>query len=72
MTVQMKTNPFKIGDRVEFTPNNHAYGWTCHSFDRMRLKPGNTGVITRIDKGMYLFLDDDRGGLHWECFQLSK
>jgi hypothetical protein len=37
----------------------------------MRLKPGDTAIITRIDKDVYLFLDDDRGGLHWECFERS-
>ena len=72
MALQQEANPFKIGDRVEFTPNEHAYGWTCHSFDRMRLKPGDTGIITRIAKDVYLYLDDERGGLHWECFQLVK
>jgi hypothetical protein len=33
------------------------------------LKPGDTGFITRIDKESYLYLDDDRGGFHWECFK---
>jgi hypothetical protein len=44
-------------------------GWEWPTFDRVRLKPGNIGVITRIDKGMYLYLDDERGGFHWECFK---
>ena len=64
-----KSCPFKIGDRVMFLPDKHTYGWTGPSFERLRLKPGETGVITRIDKETYIFLDDDRGGLHWECFQ---
>ena len=60
--------PFKIGQRVVFKPNEHASGWSQHSFERLRLNPGDIGVITRIDEGKYLFLNDDRGGFHWECF----
>jgi hypothetical protein len=71
MAEEQKPNQFKIGDQVRFTPDEHAYGWTWPSFERMRLKPGDTAIITRIDKDVYLFLDDDRGGLHWECFERS-
>jgi len=60
--------PFKLGQRVVFTPNQHAIGWTYPSFDRLRLKPGDAGTITRIENDDYLFLDDERGGFHWECF----
>jgi hypothetical protein len=69
MTVQQQVNPFKVGDRVRFVPDEHAFGWAWSSFDRLRLQPGDTGTVTRIDKDMYLYLDDDRGGFHWECFQ---
>ena len=61
--------PFKLGDVVKFTPDEHAYGWTWPSFGNMRLKPGDTGTITRISQGKYIYLDDERGGLHWECFK---
>jgi hypothetical protein len=64
--------PFKIGDQVKFVPDEHACGWTWSSFDRMRLKPGDTGIVTRIEKEVYLYLDDDRGGLHWECFHEAE
>jgi hypothetical protein len=69
MTEAQRVNPFKIGDRVRFAPNAHAYGWAWSSFDRMRLQPGDTGVVTRIGKDVYLYLDDERGGIHWECFE---
>jgi ATP-dependent exoDNAse (exonuclease V) alpha subunit len=69
MAIERIPSPFKIGDRVEFAPNEHAYGWTCHSFERLKLKPGDIGFITRIEGEVYIFLDDDRGGLHWECFK---
>jgi hypothetical protein len=62
-------NPFKIGDRVTFDPNDHAIGWAWPSFDQLRLKPGDTGIVTRIEKEAYLYLDDDRGGFSWECFK---
>lgn len=66
---QQKVNPFKIGDQVTFAPDDHTVGWSWSSFDRLRLHPGDTGIITRISKEDYLYLDDDRGGFHWECFK---
>lgn len=26
-------------------------------------------MITRMSADEYLYLDDDRGGVHWECFK---
>jgi ATP-dependent exoDNAse (exonuclease V) alpha subunit len=69
MTEKQSVNPFKLGDRVIFTPNERSIGWEWPTFDRVRLKPGDSGVVTRIDKGAYLYLDDERGGFHWECFK---
>jgi hypothetical protein len=66
---EQKANPFKIGDHVIFAPDEHIVGWSWSSFDRLRLEPGDTGIVTRIDKGMYLYVDDDRGGFHWQCFK---
>ena len=62
-------NPFHIGERVTFAPDDRTVGWAWSSFDRLRFKPGDTGTVTRIDQGVYLYLDDDRGGFHWECFK---
>jgi hypothetical protein len=72
MAVLQKRNPFKIGDRVVFAPDEHVVGWAWPTFDRVRLKPGDIGVVTRIEKGECLHLDDDRGGFHWECFQPDR
>jgi hypothetical protein len=69
MTDIAKANPFKVGDRVRFAPDDHAHGWSWPTYEGVRLKPGDTGVVTRIGNGNYLYLDDDRGGFHWECFQ---
>ena len=38
-------------------------------FERFRLKPWDTGLITRISQEDYLYLGDDRGGFHCECFK---
>jgi hypothetical protein len=69
MSDEQKANPFKIGDRVTFAPDEHTVGWSWSSFERLRLKAGDTGIVTRVDKGTYVYVDDDRGGLHWECFK---
>jgi hypothetical protein len=69
MTDVQTMNPFHIGDRVTFSPDDRTVGWAWSSFDRLRLQPGDTGTVTRIDQEVYLYLDDDRGGFHWECFK---
>ncbi|MGA3211762.1 MAG: hypothetical protein ABSD20_10685 [Terriglobales bacterium] len=61
-------SPFKVGDRVTFTPDAHAVGWFQHSWEKFRLKPGDAGTVTRIADGRYIYVDDERGGYHWQCF----
>jgi hypothetical protein len=70
--IENTANPFKIGDRVEFAPNAQAYGWSWSSFKRLRIEPGDIGVVTRIEKDAYIYLDDDRGGFHWQCFKRAS
>jgi hypothetical protein len=60
MIENQSTNPFKIGDRVVFAPDERSMGWDWPIFGRVRLKPGDSGVITRIEKDVYLYLDDER------------
>ncbi len=67
-----QTCPFKVGDRVTFLPDKRTYEWTWPSFAVVKLKPGDTGVITRIAQDVYIYLDNERGGLHWECFQFAS
>jgi len=69
MTDAVNKNPFKVGDRVVFSPSEHTIGWEWSSFERLRLKPGDIGVVTSIEKGDYLYLDDRRGGFHWQNFR---
>jgi hypothetical protein len=63
------TNPFKVGDQVRCEPSDHATGWSWPTFERVRLNPGDTGIVTRIREENYLYIDDERGGFHWECFK---
>jgi len=65
-------NPFKLGDCVVFDPDERAIGWSWSSFERLRLKPGDAGVVARIAGNNYLYLDDERGGFHWECFRAAR
>jgi len=64
-------NPFKVGDRVVFEPDARVIGWSWPTFDGCRLQPGDHGVVTRISQDQYLYLDDGRGGFHWQCFKLD-
>lgn len=61
--------PFKLGDRVKFVPGERTIGWHQHSFKRLGISIGYVGVVTRIEKGMYIYLDDDRGGFSWDNFK---
>ncbi len=72
MREKQLSNPFKIGDKVTFAPNEHTIGWAWSSLDRLMLKPGDTGIVTRVDREDYLYLDDGRGGFHWECFKSTS
>jgi hypothetical protein len=63
---------FKIGDFVVFCPDERTVGWSYPTFDRVKLKPGDSGTVTRIERGMYLYLDGDRGGFHWQCFRAQS
>ena len=40
-------NPFKIGGQVVFAPDERTVGWEWPTFERIRLKPGDVGVITQ-------------------------
>jgi hypothetical protein len=66
-----RTNPFKIGDRVIFDPDARTIGWTWSSFDRLRIHPGDVGLVTKIVDDC-IAIDDDRGGFHWECFKRAE
>lgn len=64
----MQENPFKVGDKVMFAPDERTIGWTYPSFDRLRIHPGDVGIVTRI-VGDIILIDDERGGFSWHCFK---
>jgi hypothetical protein len=43
-------NPFKIGEKVAFVPDERTVGWTWSTFERIKLKPWDVGIITRIER----------------------
>ena len=61
--------PFKVGDRVIFSLDEQATGWAPSTLKRARMKPGDAGMVTRIHLGQYLYVDDERGGFHWKCYE---
>ena len=63
--------PFKVGEIVIFSPSDHCRGWHQESFERLRIYPGYKGRITRIEKGKFIYLDDDKGGFNWIEFNKS-
>jgi hypothetical protein len=68
MTGQKAENPFKVGDKVVFSPSEHDIGWTWSSFDRLRIHPGDVGTVTKIVNDI-IYIEDERGGFHWECYK---
>jgi hypothetical protein len=66
--------PFHVGDKVRFIPDDHTVGWTQHFWGtpKIRLHPGDIGVVTRIENDRDVFLDDDRGGFHWNLYELVE
>jgi hypothetical protein len=61
-------NPLKIGDKVIFSPNAHAIGWSWSSFERLHIEPGDVGIVTQI-VGNIIYIDEGRGGFHWGTFR---
>jgi hypothetical protein len=68
MMTNVLLNPFSVGDRVTFAPDDHTIGWTYPSFDELRIHPGDTGAVTRIVNDL-IYIDDDRGGFSWYCWK---
>jgi hypothetical protein len=68
-------NPFRVGDKVQFVPNEHAQGWSW--FGPGTIQPNDVGVVSRVQNDAYLYIkrteaDADSpevGGFHWECFR---
>ena len=67
------SNPFQIGDEVQFVPNERAKGWS--SFGPGTIQPNDIGIISRLQDRDYIFIKRDGadlpevGGFHWQCFR---
>jgi ATP-dependent exoDNAse (exonuclease V) alpha subunit len=71
----MSDNPFKIGDKVQFVPNERAQGWSW--FGPGTIQPNDIGIISRIQDRDYLYIKcidsspdgKEVGGFYWSCFR---
>lgn len=72
----MHTNPFKVGDKVRFVPNERAQGWSWFGPGTIQLN--DIGIVRRIKDQNYLYITQTNcaesssvevGGFHWECFE---
>jgi len=73
--MQSSSNPFQLGDTVQFVPNERAQGWSW--FGPGTIQPNDVGVVCRIEDNAYLYIkrigsgtdSSEVGGFHWECFR---
>ena len=64
--------PFKVGDRVVYSPDYR--GIYLESNSPVRLEPGKTYVVNEVQKGEYIIVagyHHPLGGLHWTSFKLA-
>lgn len=59
--------PFKIGDRVKFTPSDRTRG-LYQNIESHGLIPGNIYKIVKIKDGTYLYFSEG-GGWPWNEFE---
>lgn len=56
--------PFKVGDRVRFTPSERTKG-LYQNIERFGIREGEVLIIRKIKKGVYLYFDHQKGGWPW-------
>lgn len=66
------SNPFQVGDKVQFVPNERAQGWSW--FGPGTIQPNDVGIICRLESHEYVYIKRESdglevGGFHWECFR---
>lgn len=64
-------NPFKIGDVVRFTPSAGFAGYRGKVVEG-GIAEGFEGEISSIRDKVYLFFEEDRGGVHYSEFTLVR
>lgn len=65
-------NPFKIGDRVVFAPDERTTGWYQHSFERWGMLPGDEGIVTRILGDKVEINNNPNTMLHWTQYRMAN
>jgi len=73
--VDSLSNPFQLGDKVRFVPNERARGWSC--FGPETIQPDDIGIVSRIQNDAYLYIkliadhpdSPEVGGFQWQCFR---
>jgi hypothetical protein len=72
-TMEVNSNPFRIGDKVQFVPNQRAQGWSW--FGPGTIQPNDVGIVSRIQDKNSIYItrnglaDSEVGGFHWTCFR---
>lgn len=59
--------PYSVGDKVRFTPSERTKG-LYQDIERFGLELNQVATIREIRHGIYLYFDDERGGLPWNEF----
>lgn len=63
--------PFRVGDRVIFTPSERTRG-LYQNIESFGVRLGETLVIREIKNGLYLYFDDGAGGWPWTEFTMLE
>lgn len=63
--------PFKIGDKVKFTPSERTKG-QYQNIEGFGLEENKDYIIREIKDSIYLYFDDGKGGFPWNEFKSSN
>jgi hypothetical protein len=59
--------PFRVGDKVRFTPSSRTSG-LYQDIARFGVRPGDERVVEEIREGVYLYFAGGQGGWPWNEF----
>jgi hypothetical protein len=63
--------PFKVGDKVQFTPSKRTKG-LYQDIERFGVHVGEVLTITEIKDGTYLYFGSNKGDWPWSEFTRVK
>lgn len=67
ITDKTQACPFRVGDRVRFTPSERTRG-LYQDIRSFGIGIGEEVIIREIKDGVYLYFDNDTGGWPWNEF----